>query len=122
MRSEISLTDKQRKAMMPYQQSVGGLYRILDRLRDSILNEDRKEFDSALEKLRDQLTELKAFVSPTQGSEQTSNSESSRSSPNSVPLTAAREAPMRSALDFSRKDDESWEKLRSWPPASPKVQ
>jgi len=49
MRSSVPLTDQHRKAMMPYRQNVAGLYRTLDWLRDSILNENREEFRSALE-------------------------------------------------------------------------
>jgi hypothetical protein len=39
MRTSVPLTEKQRKAMLPYKQNVGEMYRTLDRLRDSILRE-----------------------------------------------------------------------------------
>jgi hypothetical protein len=62
MRTSVPLTEKQRKAMLPYKQNVGEIYRTLDRLRDSILNENREEFDTALKYLRHQLAELEALV------------------------------------------------------------
>jgi hypothetical protein len=62
MRTSLLLTEKRRKAMLPYKQNVGELYRTLDWLRDSILNENREEFCTALENLRHQLGELEALV------------------------------------------------------------
>jgi hypothetical protein len=56
------LTENQRKAMLPYKQNVGEIYRTVDWLRDSILNENREEFRTALENLRCQLDELQALV------------------------------------------------------------
>lgn len=56
------LTDNQRKPMLPYKQNVGEIYRTVDWLRDSILNENREEFHTALENLRDQLGELETLV------------------------------------------------------------
>jgi hypothetical protein len=49
--------------MLPYKPRVGEIYRMLDWLRESILNEDRDEFDTALESLRRELAELEARVS-----------------------------------------------------------
>lgn len=63
MRTSVPLTDKQRKAMLPYKQSVGEMSRTLDWLRDSILNENREEFDTALNNLRHHLDELEAVIS-----------------------------------------------------------
>ena len=51
MRTSVPLTEKQRKAMLPYKQNVGEIYRTLDWLRDSILNENGNEFDTALHDL-----------------------------------------------------------------------
>ncbi len=48
---------------MPYKPRVGEIYRMLDWLRDSILNENLDEFDTALNNLRQQLTELEALIS-----------------------------------------------------------
>ncbi|MFZ1141602.1 MAG: hypothetical protein ABR881_25510 [Candidatus Sulfotelmatobacter sp.] len=62
MRTSVPLTEKQRKAMLPYKQSVGEIYRTVDWLRDTILNENREEFRTALENLRHQLGELEALV------------------------------------------------------------
>jgi hypothetical protein len=62
MRTSVPLTDSQRKAMLPYKQNVGEIYRTLDWLRDSILNENRDELDTALNDLRCQLDELEALV------------------------------------------------------------
>lgn len=62
MRINVPLIDSQRKAMLPYKQSVGEIYRTVDWLRDSILNENRDEFDTALNDLRCQLDELEALV------------------------------------------------------------
>jgi hypothetical protein len=62
MRSSVPLTEKQRKAMLPYKQNVGEIYRTLDWLRDSILTESRNEFDTALNDLHCQLDELEALV------------------------------------------------------------
>lgn len=64
MRTSVPLTEKQRKAMLPYKPNVGEIYRTLDWLRDSILNENREEFRTALENLRHQLAELEALVLP----------------------------------------------------------
>jgi hypothetical protein len=64
MRTSVPLTEKQRKAMLPYKPNVGELYRTLDWLRDSILNENREEFRTALEDLRQHLAELEALVLP----------------------------------------------------------
>jgi hypothetical protein len=58
-----ALTEKQRKAMLPYKPRVGEIYRMLDWLRDTILNENRDEFDRALESLHRELAELEARVS-----------------------------------------------------------
>jgi hypothetical protein len=44
MRTSVPLTEKQRKAILPYKQNVGEVYRTLDLLKDSILNENREEF------------------------------------------------------------------------------
>jgi hypothetical protein len=63
MRTSVPLTDKRRKAMLPYKQNVGEMYRTLDWLRDSILNENREEFDTALNNMRQQLAELEALIS-----------------------------------------------------------
>jgi hypothetical protein len=63
MRTSVPLTDKQRKAMLPYKRNVGEMYRTLDWLRDSILNENREEFDTALNNMRHQLAELEALIS-----------------------------------------------------------
>ena len=41
MRTCVPLTEQQRKAMLPYKEKVGELYRALDWFRDSILNENR---------------------------------------------------------------------------------
>jgi len=49
--------------MLPYKQNVGEMYRTLDWLRDSILNENREEFDTALNNMRQQLAELEALIS-----------------------------------------------------------
>ena len=62
MRTSVPLTEKQRKAMLPYKQNVGEIYRTLDWLRDSMLNQNRDEFDAALNDLRCQLAELEALV------------------------------------------------------------
>jgi Mg2+ and Co2+ transporter CorA len=62
MRTSVPLTEKQRKAMLPYKQNVGEIFRTVDWLRDSILNENREEFRTALENLRDQLGELETLV------------------------------------------------------------
>jgi hypothetical protein len=64
MRTSVPLTEKQRKAMLPYKPNVGEIYRTLDWLRDSILNENREEFRTALENLRHQLAELERLVLP----------------------------------------------------------
>jgi hypothetical protein len=61
MRTSLPLTEKQRKAMLPYKQNVGEIYRTVDWLRDTILNESREEFCTALENLRHQLGELEAL-------------------------------------------------------------
>jgi hypothetical protein len=50
--------------MLPYKLNVGEIYRTLDWLRDSILNENLEEFRSALEDLRHRLAELEALVLP----------------------------------------------------------
>ena len=63
MRTCVPLTEQQRKAMLPYKEKVGELYRALDWFRDSILNENRDEVGAALKSLRDDLTELKAMIS-----------------------------------------------------------
>ena len=63
MRTSVPLSEKQRKAMLPYRQNVAQIYRTLDWLRDSILNENRKDFDTALNTLRYQLAELEALAS-----------------------------------------------------------
>ena len=63
MRTSIPLTEQQRKAMLPYKEKVGELYRALDWFRDSILNENRDEVGAALKSLRDDLTELEAVIS-----------------------------------------------------------
>jgi Mg2+ and Co2+ transporter CorA len=62
MRTSVPLTEKQRKARLPYKQNVGEIFRTVDWLRDSILNENREEFRTALENLRDQLGELETLV------------------------------------------------------------
>jgi hypothetical protein len=62
MRTSVELTDKQRKAMVPFVPNVGEIYRTLDWLRDSILNENREEFHTAIENLHSQLAELEALV------------------------------------------------------------
>jgi len=62
MRYHVRLTDEQRMAMLPYKRQVGELYRTLDWLRDSILNENRQEFDLAVKGLRDQLAALEALI------------------------------------------------------------
>jgi hypothetical protein len=64
MRTSVPLTEKQRKAMLPYKPNVGEIHRTLDWLRDSILNENREEFRTALQNLRHQLAELEALVLP----------------------------------------------------------
>jgi len=64
MRTSVPLTEKQRKAMLPYKPNVGEIYRTLDWLRDSILNENREEFRTALGDLRRQLAELERLVLP----------------------------------------------------------
>jgi hypothetical protein len=64
MRTSVPLTEKQRKAMLPYKPNVGEIYRTLDWLRDSILNENREEFRTALGDLRRQLAELEGLVLP----------------------------------------------------------
>ncbi len=64
MKTSVPLTDKQRKAMLPYKPNVGQIYRTLDWLRDSILNENRDEFRTALENLRHQLAEIEALILP----------------------------------------------------------
>lgn len=63
MRTCVPLTEQQRKAMLPYKEKVGELYRALDWFRDSILNENRDEVGAALKSLRDDLTELEAMIS-----------------------------------------------------------
>jgi len=50
--------------MSPYKHKVGELYRTLDCLRDSILNENREEFGLAVKGVRDQLTALEALIPP----------------------------------------------------------
>jgi hypothetical protein len=62
MRTSVPLTEKQRKAMLSYKQNVGEIYRTVDWLRDTILNENREEFRTALENLRHHLGELEALV------------------------------------------------------------
>jgi hypothetical protein len=42
--------------------NVGEIYRTLDWLRDSILNENREELHTAVENLHRQLAELEALV------------------------------------------------------------
>jgi hypothetical protein len=64
MRTSVPLTEKQRKAMLPYKPNVGEIYRTLDWLRDSILNENREEFRTALDDLRHQLDQLETLVLP----------------------------------------------------------
>ena len=64
MRTSVPLTEKQRKAMLPFKPNVGEIYRTLDWLRDSILNENREEFRTALQDLRHHLAELEALVLP----------------------------------------------------------
>lgn len=68
MRTSVPLTDKQRKAMLPYKPNVGEIYRTLDWLRDSILNENPEDFRTALEDLRHRLTVLGALVLQNSGS------------------------------------------------------
>ena len=63
MRTCVPLIEQQRKAMLPYKEKVGELYRALDWFRDSILNENRDEVGAALKSLRDDLTELEAMIS-----------------------------------------------------------
>ena len=63
MRTCVPLAEQQRKAMLPYKEKVGELYRALDWFRDSILNENRDEVGAALKSLRDDLTELEAVIS-----------------------------------------------------------
>ena len=63
MRTCVPLIEQQRKAMLPYKEKVGELYRALDWFRDSILNENRDEVGAALNSLRDDLTELEAMIS-----------------------------------------------------------
>ena len=63
MRTCVPLTEQHRKAMLPYKDKVGKLYRALDWFRDSILNENRDEVGAALKSLRDDLTELEAMIS-----------------------------------------------------------
>ena len=63
MRTCVPLTEQHRKAMLPYKEKVGELYRALDWFRDSILNENRDEVGAALKSLRDDLTELEAMIS-----------------------------------------------------------
>ena len=67
MRTCVPLTEQQRKAMLPYKENVGELYRALnwftDWFRDSILNENRDEVGAALKSLRDDLTELEVMIS-----------------------------------------------------------
>jgi len=63
MRTCVPLTEQQRKAMLPYKEKVGELYRALDWFRDSILNENRDEVGAELKSLRDDLTELEAMIS-----------------------------------------------------------
>jgi hypothetical protein len=92
----MPLTEKQRKAMMPYQQHVGKIYRTLDWLRDSILNENGEEFRRALDDLRNQLSKLDALISPTLGSEPTLSSRSDRPSVNSEPLSLAGDEQVKS--------------------------
>jgi hypothetical protein len=62
MQTSVPLTEKQQKAMLPFMPNVGEIYRTLDWLRDSILNENRKEFRTVLGDLRRQLGELEALV------------------------------------------------------------
>ncbi len=62
MRTSVPLTDKQRKAMLPFKLNVGEMYRTLDWLRDSILNENREKFHEVVENLRRQLAELEVLV------------------------------------------------------------
>jgi regulator of sirC expression with transglutaminase-like and TPR domain len=47
--------------MLPYRQNVAQIYRTLDWLRDSILNENRKDFDTALNTFRQQLAERRSL-------------------------------------------------------------
>jgi hypothetical protein len=49
--------------MLLHQQKVGEMYRTLDWPKDSILNENREEFDTALNSLRHRLTEIEAVIS-----------------------------------------------------------
>ena len=63
MRTSVPLTEQQRKAMLPYKEKVGELYRALDWFKDSILNENCDEVGVALKNLRDDLTEPEAMIS-----------------------------------------------------------
>ena len=62
MRDTVPWTEKQKQAMAPHRAIVGETYRTLDWLRDSIRDEQPKSFKSALEKLRELLTQLEASV------------------------------------------------------------
>ena len=67
MRTSVPLTEQQRKAILPYKEKVGELYRALDWFMDwfsgSILNENRDEVGAAIKSPRDDLTELEATIS-----------------------------------------------------------
>jgi hypothetical protein len=58
MRTLVPLTGKQLKAGLRYKPNVGKIYRALDWLRDSVLDENREEFARALTDLRFYLAEL----------------------------------------------------------------
>ncbi len=62
MRGTTPWTEKQKLAMLPYKSLVGETYRTLDWLRDSIRDEDREGFGSALKALRNLLSELEASL------------------------------------------------------------
>jgi len=63
MRTSVPLTEKQRRPCCLTRTTSGRYTEHRNRLRDSILDEDREEFDSTLKEPRHQLAELEALVS-----------------------------------------------------------
>jgi hypothetical protein len=62
MRGRALLNDKQRKAMLAYKSNVGELYRTVDWIRDSIIDEQRDGIEKAIGSLRAQLAELERAI------------------------------------------------------------
>ena len=62
MRDNVPWTEKQKQAMAPHRAIVGETYRTLDRLRDSIRDDQPESFKSALEDLRELLTQVEVSM------------------------------------------------------------